>query len=66
MFQKLLLEEKTPKKPEKEKKGESFFVRKWAEILAHRVDRMDEAIQARFMHHVDGLSLDALEGKWQP
>ena len=40
--------------------GISIYVKKWAEILASRVDRMPKGKAERFMHTVDGQALDIL------
>lgn len=41
-------------------------VEHWSKILGNRVRALDARIRGRFMHHVDGLALDAEEGIWTP
>lgn len=38
----------------------------WAKRLAQNVREVDIKIRARFMHHIDGLVIDAAEGDWFP
>lgn len=38
----------------------------WCKILGDCVRRLDDTIWGRFMHHLDGIVLDAEEGIWVP
>lgn len=38
----------------------------WCKILGNRVRDLEANIRGRFMHHVDGLVLDAKDGIWAP
>lgn len=38
----------------------------WAKIFGNRVRELEPNIRRRFMHHVDGLVIDATEGLWAP
>lgn len=49
-----------------EGKNKSDNIASWAQILGDRVRELDIKIRGRFMHHLDGLVLDAEEGNWIP
>lgn len=44
----------------------SDYIDMWAKMLAGGVREVDSKIRRRFMHHIDGLVLEAIEGDWVP